>query len=438
VAEAKPIEILEVPQLVLPGAIGIVQSGGRAEHGFGPLIQAQVARMKPQVFLERAELAFAFLPAGCDRDDRPLKAGVRERIAEVGCAELRTQQQDIVHMQILAEAVRAGYYPSAIDNQANLAMTRALPAHLTGSRRVPRPARTLCRLVAGALTTTGLAASAAEPPQPAGRTMADVLAASVPGDWRVPDPAHTLYLEFDEGRVIIELAPAFAPEHATNVLRLAQAGYYDGLAIVRVQDNFVVQWGGGEGRSLPAGARATLPPEFTVSITPSLPFTVLPDADGYAPQVGFSAGFPAARDPSTGQAWLAHCYAMVGAGRDNPVESGNGAEIYVVIGHAPRQLDRNIALVGRVLAGMELLAALPRGPAPMGFHQEPSRQVPIRRVRVAADLPEPERTRLEVLRTDTATFTALVEARRNRRDEWYKRPAQYIDLCNVPIPVRSR
>jgi peptidylprolyl isomerase len=283
----------------------------------------------------------------------------------------------------------------------------------------------------------GSAGARAEAPQ-AGRTMADVLATAVPADWRPLDPENTLYVELEAGRVVIELAPRFAPQHAANIRQLARQGYYDGLAIIRSHDNFVVQWGGGEGRSLPAGARATLPPEFTVSITPSLPFTVLPDADGYAPQVGFSAGFPAARDPSTGQAWLAHCYAMVGAGRDNPVESGNGAELYVVIGHAPRQLDRNIALVGRVLAGMELLAALPRGPAPMGFHQERSRQVPIRRVRVAADLPEPERTRLEVLRTDTATFTALVEARRNRRDEWYKRPAQYIDLCNVPIPVRSR
>jgi peptidylprolyl isomerase len=267
--------------------------------------------------------------------------------------------------------------------------------------------------------------------------MADVLAASTPSDWRAPDPANTLYVDLDAGRVVIELAPAFAPEHAVNVLRLARAGYYDGLAIVRVQDNFVVQWGGGEGRALPSGARATLPPEFTVAITPALPFTPLPDADGYAPEAGFSGGFPAARDPHAREAWLAHCYAMVGAGRDNAAESGNGAELYVVIGHAPRQLDRNIALVGRVLSGMELLSALPRGPGPMGFYEQPSLQVPIHRVRVAADLPDSERARLEVLRTDTATFAALIEARRNRRDEWYLRPAGYIDLCSVPIPVRK-
>jgi peptidylprolyl isomerase len=154
--------------------------------------------------------------------------------------------------------------------------------------------------------------------------------------------------------------------------------------------------------------------------------------------VGFSGGFPAARDPKAGQAWLAHCYGMVGAGRGNEPESGNGSELYVVTGHAPRQLDRNIALVGRVVQGMELLSVLPRGTGPLGFYEQPSQHVPITSMRVAIDVPEAERERIEVLRTDTATFAALVEARRNRRDDWYKVPAGYIDLCNVPLPVRSK
>jgi peptidylprolyl isomerase len=305
-------------------------------------------------------------------------------------------------------------------------------ARLKGSM----PFAAVVALLWTAAASAGAEASAPAQP-PAGRTQADVLAAAGPADWRSLDPAHTLYLELDSGRIVIELAPRFAPEHAANILRLARQGYYDGLAIIRAQDNFVVQWGDpGAGRSL-GDARATLPPEFTVPLDARLPFTRLPDPDGYAPEAGFVDGFPAARDPKQGQAWLAHCYAMVGAGRDNAVDSGNGAELYVVIGHAPRQLDRNIALVGRVVQGMERLATLPRGSGPLGFYEQPAEHVPIRRVRLAADVPEVERTRLEVLRTDTATFEALVEARRNRRDEWYKVPAGYIDLCNVPIPVRT-
>jgi peptidylprolyl isomerase len=86
---------------------------------------------------------------------------------------------------------------------------------------------------------------------------------------------------------------------------------------------------------------------------------------------------------------------------------------------------------------MERLSVLPRGTGPLGFYEQPGERVPIRRVRLAADLPAAERVGLEVLRTDTVTFAALVEARRNRRDDWYKVPAGYIDLCNVPLPVRS-
>lgn len=58
-------------------------------------------------------------------------------------------------------------------------------------------------------------------------------------------------------------------------------------------------------------------------------------------------------------------------------------------------------------------------------------------VRLAADVPAAERVDLEVLRTDTQTFTDLVESRRNRQDEWYKVPAGRIDVCNVPVPVRK-
>jgi peptidylprolyl isomerase len=288
--------------------------------------------------------------------------------------------------------------------------------------------------VAAALLATTLTAEPAAPP----RTMADVLAASSPADWRPLDPHHTLYLQLASGRVVIELAPAFAPEHVANLKTLVRQKYFDGMGVVRSQDNFVVQWGDATGKRNLGAARATLPPEFTVNSGVDLPFTRLPDPDGYAPEVGFSGGFPAARDPGAGQAWLAHCYGMVGAGRGNEADSGNGSELYVVTGHAPRQLDRNIALVGRVVQGMELLSVLPRGAGPMGFYEQPSQHVPIMSVRVAADLPEAERVPLEILRTDTATFAALVEARRSRMDDWYKVPAGYIDLCNVPLPARTR
>ncbi len=300
----------------------------------------------------------------------------------------------------------------------------------------PRGAIALAAVLvaAPALTAEPAAQVQGSPP----RTMSEVLAATTPADWRPLDPDNTLYLQLPQGRVVIELAPAFAPQHAENLRILARGNYFDGLAIVRSQDNFVVQWGDPDGKRSLGTARDKLPPEFTVKMTPALPFEWLPDRDGYAPEVGFSQGFPVGRDPATGEAWLAHCYGMVGAGRGNEADSGSGAELYVVTGHAPRQLDRNIALVGRVVHGMELLATQPRGSGPMGFYEKTEQYVQITSVRDAADVPAAERENLEILRTDTERFRQLVEARRNRRDDWYLVPAGYIDLCNVPIVARPR
>jgi peptidylprolyl isomerase len=274
------------------------------------------------------------------------------------------------------------------------------------------------------------------------QTMQQVLEASKPADWRALDPDNTLYLDLPVGRVVIELAPAFAPLHAANIRTLAREHYFDGLAILRVQDNFVTQWGDPNAddkdkvRTLGKASR-TVAPEFERAIAKDLPFTRLPDGDVYAPEVGFSNSMPVARDAKAGKTWLAHCYGMVGAGRDNAVESGSGAELYVVIGQAPRQLDRNIAVVGRVVQGMEWLSSLPRGTGALGFYERPEQRLPISALRLVADVPAAERTPLEILRTDTPTFTALIESRRNRRDDWYKVPAGKIDLCNVPIPVRQ-
>lgn len=307
---------------------------------------------------------------------------------------------------------------------------------------MPRPLATLGTTLALALACLHAHAQTPAPeatPKP--KTMQEVLASATDADWRALDPARTLYMELDSGRAVIELAPAFAPEHVANIVAMAKAGYWDGMSIHRVQDNFVTQWGDpaedeAQRRPLPEAAKAKLPAEFSRPMA-GLPFWRLPDADGWAPEVGFSEGFAAARDPQQGQAWLAHCYGTVGAGRDTAADSSTGAELYVVIGQSPRQLDLNITTVGRVVQGMELLSALPRGDGPLGFYTKAEQRTPIRAIRLAAAVPEAERTALQVLRTDTPLFAALVEARRNRRDDFYKRPAGHIDLCNVPLPTRA-
>ncbi|MCE4555102.1 peptidylprolyl isomerase [Roseateles cellulosilyticus] len=300
-------------------------------------------------------------------------------------------------------------------------------------------------LTAAALTVAHAAPRRAETRQAPRQSAQEILAASPAADWRALDPENTLVMELATGQVLIELAPRFAPAHVANIRALARGGFWDGLAILRVQDNFVTQWGDPDGedaakaRPLPAGASARLPAEFSVPIDrigKSAGFTKLPDVDGWAPRTGFAEGFPVAADPKAGKAWLAHCYGMVGAGRGDAVDSSNGSELYVVIGQAPRGLDLNITVVGRVLKGMELLSALPRGTAAMGFYDKPEQRTGIQRVRLLADVPAEERPALQVLKTDSATWAQLLDARRYRSG-WFVHSPGHIEICSASVPTRA-
>ncbi len=149
-----------------------------------------------------------------------------------------------------------------------------------------------------------------------------------------------------------------------------------------------------------------------------------------------STAFQPRATPKSNKVWLAHCYGMVGAGRENAEDSSLGAELYVAIGQSPRQLDDNLTVVGKVLVGMELLSVIKRGPPPMGMYENAAERTPIRSIRLASEVPENQRTKLRVLRTDTPTFRDATAARRNRIDDFYKRAAGHIDLCNVPVTVQ--
>jgi peptidylprolyl isomerase len=264
----------------------------------------------------------------------------------------------------------------------------------------------------------------------------EILDRSPASDWRPLDPENTLYMELPQGRVIIELAPHFAPNHASNIRALARAGFFDGGAILRSQDNYVVQWGRADDDPGPRGSAAeTVAAEITVASN-SVEFSRLVDPDTYAPQVGFSDGFPAAR--AGGQTWLVHCYGMVGSGRGEGLDSGSGDSLYAVNGQMPRNLDRNITLVGRVVQGMDILSTFRRGTGALGFYETAEERTPIRSVRVAADVPAAERTSLETIRTDSATWAALVDSRRTRRDPFFAaNPVNRLSVCNIAAPVRT-
>ena len=271
-------------------------------------------------------------------------------------------------------------------------------------------------------------AATAAPPTSVLKAPDEVLKASPKSDWHKLDPADLLVMQLKTGRVVIQLAPGFAPHTIANIKKLTHTGYFSkGAAIIRSQDNYVVQW-----------ARDPEPPSkggwIEFERTPTGAFRALKDPDTYAAQAGFDGDFPAASDGKS--EWLVHCYGTVGAGRDLKPGSGDGAELYAVTGQAPRHLDRNITVVGRAVQGMELLSSLPRGAGAMGFYDKPAQHIQILSTTLGSEMYPESRPRLEALKTDSKTFAAYVEARRNRAGPFFIKPAGRIDVCNIPLPVR--
>lgn len=272
-------------------------------------------------------------------------------------------------------------------------------------------------------------------------------------------------------RVIIQLMPPpFSQGWVANIRTLAKAHWYDGTAITRVQDNYVAQWGDPNGEDpkkaklLPTGLIKVPESDYQAPVsvaTRRRSVEALPRrttrADPYAGYAFFERGWPFAAEiftddtpivdaktgksispPTAQSAWPIHCYAMVGVGRNLSPDTGTGAELYTVIGHAPRHLDRNIALVGRVIEGIEQLSSLPRGTGPLGTYEDPAERVPIRSIRLASELPPAEQPHFQYLSTESDSFARYADARANRRDPFFIVPAGGADICNIPVPIRRK
>jgi len=257
--------------------------------------------------------------------------------------------------------------------------------------------------------------------------------------WRDVDPQNLLIMDLRDGsRIAIELAPQFAPVHVANIRAFARAGWWNNASIYRVQDNYVVQWGNGDAENpLPPGVVKTPPAEYDRALA-GLEVRPLGYPDSYAPMAGHVDGWPVGYDPSSGKAWLTHCYAHVGVGRELAPDTGTGGELYAVIGHAPRHLDLNIATVGRVIDGFDRMTSIARGTEALGFIKDPARHVPIAGIRLAADIPEGQRPTYQVMRSDSEAFAAYVLGRANRGGDFFQRAAGGVDLCNVNVPVRRK
>ncbi len=168
------------------------------------------------------------------------------------------------------------------------------------------------------------------------------IVASVPRTAAADQPARPrMIITLDTGTVVVELRPDKAPKHVARIRELANAGFYDGLTVVRVQAGKVVQAGD---------------PNF--------------DGNGGSGQT-IKAEFSD----------LPHLRGTVGMARDEDPDSAD-SQFYICLADWPK-LNGRYTVFGQVVSGMELLDTLAPGDGPMGFITDRSKQPRIVSVRVS-------------------------------------------------------
>jgi peptidylprolyl isomerase len=254
--------------------------------------------------------------------------------------------------------------------------------------------------------------------------------------WRELNPENTVFVEMPAGLVIIELNPAFAPETVKQFKQLAGDRFYDGLSFYRVIDGFVAQ--GGDGSDL--GELSNVPlidAEFEIDWNEEFSYMHVQSPDMFAPETGFIDGFSVARDPSRNKVWLTHCPGIVAMARNDDPDSSR-TDFYIVIGQAPRYLDRNMNIFGRVVYGMDIVQQIKRGPAQdNGIIQDEAESSRISKMQLLAEIPEEVRLKVYVMDTSNKGFKKLLKGRLNRKQKFFhNKPPRVLDVCQVPIAGR--
>ncbi|MEP7703282.1 peptidylprolyl isomerase [Paraglaciecola sp. 25GB23A] len=256
-------------------------------------------------------------------------------------------------------------------------------------------------------------------------------------EWRNPDADNIVYLQLDGGTVIIELAPFIAPKHVARFKALVNEGYYDGLDFYRVIDGFVAQAGDITEQKLTAHS-SPLGAEFSRKAPADSNFTVVQSPDFIAPQTGFLNGFIAGRDPITTDEWLLHYPGNVAMARSTEINSAT-SDFYIVMGQAPRHLDRNMSSFGHVLYGMSIIQALHRAENnnPSGIIEKPEKRSKIISAKMANKLPIEQRINIQVQEPASAAMQQrLTSAKTLDNEFFYFKGNGNLDMCYYQLKTR--
>lgn len=289
-----------------------------------------------------------------------------------------------------------------------------------------------------ATSCAALAQSALADPLEGKKSSAEILADAPDEDWRTLDQENLLYIEVETGVAIVALSETLAKRHVAQVKTLARQKFYDGLSFYRVIDGFVAQGGDPfEERDI-GDAKQSLEAEFEEPYElfrrDGAIFKTSPYDDGYASGVGFAHdGLPIGLDQEAQSVWHLHCTGAFAFGRNDERDSAS-TEFYITL-QPQRYLDRNLTVFGRVVDGMEHIQRLRRNEPPETKDDDLGDEIIT--IRVGSDLADARKKHLQMLRSDSDSFSAYLESRANRPEGFFYYRPNYVDVCQLPVPVRE-
>lgn len=251
--------------------------------------------------------------------------------------------------------------------------------------------------------------------------------------WRGIDPENLLIIDLPAGPIYVEMRPDLAPKHIEQIRTLVRRGFYAGLNFHRVIEGFVAQGGDPKGDGTGGSDLPDIPAEIERDATALANFTVI-GRDRQAARVGLIDGVPAAAQPESLRAvradrfvglWGAHCPGVMSMARSTDPNSAN-SQFFLVIGDARTSLDKRYTVWGWIVDGMLSARRIERG-------EPPKRPTPIVRMRIASDLPEAERPKIEVMKSDSPAFLKFL------KDAGYVDDTGFVkDLCDIKPPRRIK